>query len=263
MKTKDPKSIQIGKRIRFFRERASVSQLKLETEAGMSPGALSKIENGFVNPTKETLLDISEILDLSIYEQAYLIGSFDRPLTPKDVEKINTAIHSRFSGLHNFAYLLDYRYRVFKFSNGFKFMGKLIGVDHEKLLGKSIIEILFDDQYNIRRIMGENFEQVATDVLGGIWFEREFLKLEPEFQNDIERFKTLPDFNRIFTATMPLRETYTLSDTFKISFKLPLLTLYFEYAASFLREDPRFLIVQYRLLNPLALKKLQNTTAKD
>lgn len=263
MKTKDPKSIQIGIRIRFFRERANISQLKLETEAGMSPGALSKIENGFVNPTKETLLDISEILDLSIYEQAYLIGSFDRPLTPKDVEKINTAIHSRFSGLHNFAYLLDYHYRLFSVSNGFDKLAKLAGVEYKNLIGKSLIEIMFNPEFPMRKLMDKNFDQVVTDMIGGIWFEREFLKLEPEFQNDIERFKTLPDFNRIFTATMPLRETYTLSDTFKISFKLPLLTMYFEYAASFLREDPRFLIVQYRLLNPLALKKLQNANRQN
>ena len=66
------KEITIGEKIRFFRKRNGFSQLKLEIEAELSPGMISRIENNVKNPTKETLGKIAIALKLNYYEISYL-----------------------------------------------------------------------------------------------------------------------------------------------------------------------------------------------
>jgi transcriptional regulator with XRE-family HTH domain len=67
--------MSLGQKIKHFRERAGLSQLALEMEAGLaSPGHLSRIENGKKNPEKETLIDIAYALKLNTFEIASLFG---------------------------------------------------------------------------------------------------------------------------------------------------------------------------------------------
>lgn len=65
---------RLGQKIRNFRLRLGLSQFKLEELIDASPGSISRIENGDVNPTKETLLKIMEVLQLSSKEGASLFG---------------------------------------------------------------------------------------------------------------------------------------------------------------------------------------------
>ena len=58
----NPESNTIGMEIRSFRKRAGISQMELEIAIGASGGMISRIENGTVNPTKETLLKICIML---------------------------------------------------------------------------------------------------------------------------------------------------------------------------------------------------------
>jgi transcriptional regulator with XRE-family HTH domain len=62
----------VGDKIRAFRKREKLSQLALELEINASPGSVSRIENGQVNPTKETLKKISEVLKLTTHEISVL-----------------------------------------------------------------------------------------------------------------------------------------------------------------------------------------------
>lgn len=62
----------VGEKIRNFRKRAGISQLELEMRIGTSPGSISRIESGEVNPTKETLLKIIDALDLVSIEATSL-----------------------------------------------------------------------------------------------------------------------------------------------------------------------------------------------
>lgn len=64
----------IGRKIRIYREVRNRTQLSVETEAGLASGMLSRIENGTVNPTKETIVQIGESLTLSNDELADLFG---------------------------------------------------------------------------------------------------------------------------------------------------------------------------------------------
>jgi len=64
--------LTIGQKIKKFRTKAKLSQLQLETITGASPGSLSRIENGEVNPSKETLAKTIEALKLNIYDASSL-----------------------------------------------------------------------------------------------------------------------------------------------------------------------------------------------
>lgn len=92
---------KLGQKIRNFRLRAGKSQMDLELEIGASAGSISRIENGEVNPTKETLLKISNALQLNTVEIASIqnlellspeevmqaISLFTRPLNLKEIIK--------------------------------------------------------------------------------------------------------------------------------------------------------------------------------
>lgn len=64
----------IGEKIRKYRKRAGMSQMALEMEIGGSHGMISRIENGAVNPSKETLLSIIEVLNIKSFEAADLFN---------------------------------------------------------------------------------------------------------------------------------------------------------------------------------------------
>lgn len=66
--------ITLGEKIKYFRKRAGLSQLDLEVAIDASAGSISRIENNVINPTKETILDISDALNLHPIETAYLFG---------------------------------------------------------------------------------------------------------------------------------------------------------------------------------------------
>ena len=84
---------ELGQKIRNFRKRANKSQMDLELEIGAAPGSLSRIENGEVNPTKETLMKIGDALQLNTTEIANLQNI--EVLSPEEVMKaINTFTRS-------------------------------------------------------------------------------------------------------------------------------------------------------------------------
>ena len=64
--------IELGRKLKSFRLRANLSQLDLEIRLGKSVGSLSRIENGSVNPSKETILLIARELNLTPSETASL-----------------------------------------------------------------------------------------------------------------------------------------------------------------------------------------------
>jgi transcriptional regulator with XRE-family HTH domain len=66
--------VDFDKRLRKLRLRKRWSQLKLETMVGMSPGTVSRIENKKTNPSKETLLRVAQVMELSLQECIYLFG---------------------------------------------------------------------------------------------------------------------------------------------------------------------------------------------
>ena len=56
--------VSIGRRVRLLRQRLQLTATELATEAGLSPGMLSKIENGGTSPSLATLQALSRALNV-------------------------------------------------------------------------------------------------------------------------------------------------------------------------------------------------------
>lgn len=72
LSTNSNNSNSVGEIIKFYRKRSELSQLQLETEAGLASGSLTRIEKGGVDPSKQTIAKIGKALKLSSEELAYI-----------------------------------------------------------------------------------------------------------------------------------------------------------------------------------------------
>lgn len=72
LSTNSNSSNTVGEIIKFYRKRSELSQLQLETEAGLASGSLTRIEKGVVDPSKQTIAKIGKALKLSSEELAYI-----------------------------------------------------------------------------------------------------------------------------------------------------------------------------------------------
>ena len=144
----------LGRRIKYFRKRASLSQMDLELAMNASAGMISRIESGKVNPSKETVMKMAELLDMNSREIDYLIGITAEPATPKEIEEAINFIRDHFARDDVFAYLRDERFRFYSFSKGFEnlftpFLKKSIPELEKELYGIPIARILLDDKVEI------------------------------------------------------------------------------------------------------------------
>jgi len=58
--------VAIGRRVRLLRQRLQLTATELATEAGLSPGMLSKIENGGTSPSLSTLKALARALNVPL-----------------------------------------------------------------------------------------------------------------------------------------------------------------------------------------------------
>ncbi len=108
----------VGEKIRRFRKRAGVSQFELELRINASPGSISRIESGQVNPTKETLQKVIEVLDLKVFEAGSLFNlNFDE--FPKMVN-----LAKKLSSSLDFEEVLQYA--VNEITNELGFLGSVL-----------------------------------------------------------------------------------------------------------------------------------------
>ncbi len=84
----DNSKTTLGQKIRKYRLRSGKSQLELELETGLSTGTISRIENDSINPTKETLGKLIEVLNLSGIESANLFD-IELPAVPRLISLTN------------------------------------------------------------------------------------------------------------------------------------------------------------------------------
>jgi transcriptional regulator with XRE-family HTH domain len=81
----------VGEKIKKFRKRAGVSQFELELRINASPGSISRIESGQINPTKETLLKVVEALGLVSLEVASIFNI--EPIKIENILKISKELY--------------------------------------------------------------------------------------------------------------------------------------------------------------------------
>jgi transcriptional regulator with XRE-family HTH domain len=85
----------VGEKIKKFRKRAGVSQFELELRINASPGSISRIESGQVNPTKETISKIVQVLNLKMQEAAalYEIRTDELPQLVQLAKKLSSKLN--------------------------------------------------------------------------------------------------------------------------------------------------------------------------
>lgn len=175
----DPKTI--GKRLRFFRKRAGMSQLELETSIGASAGMVSRIENGSVNPTKESVLSIAKELKMNEREIDYVIGPLATPAGQEEIDLAINEIKDYFSNKMVFSYLIDDRFRMLYVSKGFDLMfSKLISNYSEmkkKLIGNSVIYMICDPVFGVQEYLDkESYEELLFYQYGRLKKQMDFMK---------------------------------------------------------------------------------------
>ncbi|KXK26782.1 MAG: Helix-turn-helix motif protein [candidate division WS6 bacterium OLB20] len=168
----------LGSIIRDYRKRAGVSQLDLEMAIGASPGSLSRIENGIVNPTKETLLNIADVLKLDAVETA---GLFDIDLSIEQFEDSLQGIRAMLSGK-----VVDYA------------LGEKLTEIQNKLGYKGIAFSYFDQDLNALHL---RYFSTGPAVDFAFKYILDQLSFNPQSLDNLDTYtKQCVDENRMFTG---------------------------------------------------------------
>jgi transcriptional regulator with XRE-family HTH domain len=237
----------LGTKIRNFRKRSGLSQLQLETELGASSGTISRIENGEVNPTKETIGKISKILKLSDWEFSYLVGDLSNPPTNEEVASAQEEVKEYFDRKGILAYMVDDRSRVWAVSNDFI---KFLGLKKEyalSLLGQSLIKLIIDDSLGIADILSEKEKYTMFyNLFCRTYVEMSFMEGDHCFEEALEFIKNDPFSKKIWNEILknPPKNVYGLEQR-KVNFKVHGLNIEMIYAVEPLRNNERFRIVEY------------------
>ena len=164
-----------------------MSQLELETAIEASPGMVSRIENGVVNPTKETMDKIGSALNMNHRELSYVSGRLASPASENEIKLALAEIEDHFNDERVLAYVLDDRYRVLAISKGFVNLFRTYVKDADQLgawaIGHSVLRLTLDENFGVAKFLyTENFEQAWS-------FQLARFKLEMGFMVDDEYFK--------------------------------------------------------------------------
>lgn len=90
-----PHEASLGERLRYWRLRSQVTQAEIERRAGLAHNALSRIENGQVDPQFETVMRIAEALGMSFEELQ------QRTIPPSHARDSGEGVENLVDGLKN------------------------------------------------------------------------------------------------------------------------------------------------------------------
>lgn len=233
----------LGRKLYAFREDRKLSQSRLEVEAGLSFGTISRIENGLVNPTKETLIKIGGILELDDSEFNFLLTGRRSTPTEKDVNYVIGKIRNLIDSSEFPAYLMDCEFRVWYWND---LVLKVLEIDKEKTekyRGFSTVKILFHPEFNLsKKIPKRKLPSILkrqVDI---------YKQLVSKYKNEEFTSKEIRELrkNEMFKAAwdeVDVSEESPLFTDFYLNFGEQ--TLEIEIVNNFLNFDNRFILVRY------------------
>ena len=80
--TRPPVSVEIGQRLMAARVQRGLAQMDVARSAGLAPSYLSRIENGRIQPTFRTVMQIATALRVGLHELADAPASGESPRGP-------------------------------------------------------------------------------------------------------------------------------------------------------------------------------------
>lgn len=237
----------LGDRIRTFRKRAGISQMDLEIQMEASPGSLSRIESGEVNPTKETLSRIGNILHLTDSEKRYLYGDLFYKASDEEVQDAVKAVSEYFNNKGTLAYLLDERFRFLEISKSFqKFLG-FSDTQVKNALRKSFVYVILAEEFNVKGVVDKAaYEEIIRNLLLDFRAEAGFMGDDSVYNESlvaIYKNKTAKEVWEDILKNKP--QIHNTKESRRVHFSI----LGTKVEMSFLREplhhDRRFEIVEF------------------
>lgn len=236
--------LTLGRKLYAFREDRKISQTKVEVETGLSFGTISRIENGAINPTKETLHRISTCLNLDSYEFTYLLGFNSNQPSELEVVEVVAQLQHRISETAFPAYLMDSMFRVWSWNKSLMRILDIAYTDADKYVGANYMRLLFSPELDIINMIPINKrERVLRQQ---VFRYRQMVakyRLSNSAIEEINRLKKHPMFAEFWTKYDHLGTDLAFGDDFYIHHEQQLLS--FQINMNMIQQDSRFFLVRY------------------
>ncbi len=241
----------LGRRIKWFRVRAKLSQLELETAIDASAGMISRIERGQVNPTKESVLKIAKALGINQRELDYIDGVTAEPATQKEIELAIEEVAQYLDREDVIAYMSDDRWRFTKFSKGFLTFLKASNFDAESLVGKTVIEALVEKDTPLLKFLDrENYEDLLKWQLKHYYSEMYFTQDDEVFQRTVALIESNLMARKIWREISSSKSwSFYAGENRLVYFNTPNGVIPMRYSREPLVRYPRFDISEYIPVN--------------
>ncbi|BCX13569.1 MAG: hypothetical protein KatS3mg085_101 [Candidatus Dojkabacteria bacterium] len=245
-------AMKTGRRLRYFRKRAGLSQFDVELEIGAASGSISRIENGVTNANKETLNAIADVLEMSLLEREYTYGKRMDPPSEEDVTKAVESVRELFNKPWVFGYMIDDRYRVWKASNLFIKLSGVSKKEYENVYGRSLLDIALDPEWGGKFVDKNTYEETIKHLLDLYYSECGYMVDDPIYLDTIEKIKKVKFawnyWNKIIKSK-PLDFNHHDNRTVKFNFhgiKVPI-----KFSTIPFYKDERFMVIEYILTSKL------------
>lgn len=235
--------LTLGRKLYAFREDRKFSQSRLEVEAELSFGTISRIENGLINPTKETLYKLANALGLNDTEFAYIISNRRSSPSIDEIEKIGDEIMKEIRDVTVPCYVTDNLGKIWFWNHSAASLYEIDVETANKNRGISFIKFLISPQFKVAsRIPAKhwpNFFKEQVFIFSKITktyrkeeiTSREIVELcqDQEFRSVWDQLQNISDLK--LTYNMKIRYRKELLDIEIVTFPSSV--------------DYRFLIVKY------------------
>lgn len=241
----------LGKKILFFRKRSGLSQFALESEIEAAPGTISRIENNEVNPLKETVLKIANVLNLSTEEVDYLIGITAFPATSEAIEKAKVESSNELEKVGKLSYLLDERWRLHKFSNDFLKFLSLDSKELEYMIGKTTTQLIVkSDSPLLERLDQNHYENLLKGYLPIYYSNMSYMSHDESYITTIKDIMGNNIAKKVWSDLSNSGDrTFTPEESRIIHFNIKGTKLPLYYSIQPLLVNSRFVIVEYHTEN--------------
>jgi transcriptional regulator with XRE-family HTH domain len=242
----------IGSKIRFFRERANLSQFELEQKIDASPGSLSRIENNITNPTKETIDKLVKALNLNFNEIVYLNENNFGHVTLAEINNAKEEIDSVLKSTKLIAYLMDGQLRVWEISKGLQLLLKLSDTEKNKLLGINLMEFICDPNLPAYKfIQGEGYMKMFEAQLARLLYERPYLYADHYWAGILKKLSKFDHFNIAFEKAKNNKLDVFSEESRTVGFDFWGFKIRLTYAKEDLKDNPKFNVIIYYPTNKL------------
>lgn len=234
----------IGAKIHYYRKRAEMSQLDLETAIDASPGSISRIESGKVNPTKETLIAISNALNLTLVERSKLLDIIGLLPTAENVQAAKSEVKDYLNKPGVMAYLIDEWVFLHDVSETFlQFVGITRLHFETQLAGKHLYEVIFNPAYGIKTAIDpDHFAVALSNEMRRTKYEIDLPTYLPELFAQLMNY---PDFAKLWNETEQTIDTVFSPIAKQVSFVRSGQKIRLYFSREKLKANPRFELIEY------------------